>query len=87
MIVGDHLPSDERRIENVLKLQLIVREVLFMEIGPLLHDHNLESGGGKLLGYDTPSAACAHDHKIHRYFVLEFRHRVAIHPPFLYSLS
>ena len=80
MIVGEYLPSDEWRIENVLKLQLIMCEVLLMEIGSLLHDHNLESGGGKLLSYDTPGTACAHDHKIHRPFVLEFRHRVATSP-------
>ena len=87
MIVGEYLPSDEWRIENVLKLQLIVREVLFMEIRSLLQNHNLEPGCGKLLGYDAPSSACAHDHKIYRRFVLEFRHGVAIYRPLLYSLS
>ena len=46
VIVGEYLLSDEGRIENILKFQLIVDKVSFVEIRSLLQDHNLEPGGG-----------------------------------------
>ena len=86
MIVGEHVLPEKRWNPNVFMLQLIVDEILLLKIGPLLEDHNLESGGGKLFGDNSSSAAGAHDYKIHCGFVLEFSHGVALHRP-LYSLS
>ena len=87
MIIGKRFLSDKWRIVKILELQLVMFKVTFAQVRPLFEHYNLEAGGGKLFGHDAPSAARAHHHKIHRSFVLEFRHRTAIHRPLLYSLS
>src|SRR3989442_12846483 len=58
----------------VPKLQLVVLEVLLAQIRPLLEDHCMKTGRGKLLGNYAPCASCPDYHEINLGRWLIFSH-------------
>jgi hypothetical protein len=66
MNVGQGLLADERRIVDVLELQLVVPEVLLKQVRALFEDHDFEASGRELLRHDATRRACAHYHKVNR---------------------